>query len=118
MFINVENLKPVVSSFIESDIISKIRIADDVRNPLRIAALYIFMNDPNMMEQYLKKLADADGKFYIPEKNIMLEAINKAGGKVTLPIDLPMKLNMNIDFRKDDVEKLYSMMHAKGLTEN
>lgn len=118
MFINVENLKPVVSSFIESDIISKIHIADDVRNPLRIAALYVFISDPNMLEQYLRKFADVEGKFYVPEKSIMLEAINKAGGKVTLPIDLPMKLNMNIDFRKEDVEKLYTMMASKGLTDD
>lgn len=121
MHISLNNLKPVISSFIDSDIIPNLSLSDDpIKNPIRIFGLSMLVNDPNLLGSKLASMADQNGNVYIPNKDVVLMSLNKAGGKLPLPFSMPdqfksLGLDFTISLKKEDFEKLYSLMASKGL---
>lgn len=105
MNIKTEDLKNVLTEIAQKDIIDKMPISGDIRNPLRIFLITCFVKDT--MSRKIDAMA-VDGIVHLPDEKTAMEAIEASGGTIPFPVELPMGMGFTFKFNKSDLEHFYT----------
>lgn len=113
MLVKAEDLKSVLNDLAQKNVINKMPLAGDMRNPLRVFLLSVFVGDK------LPRLVDSmavDGVVSVPDEAVCTAAIDKSGGTLPFPVDLPMGLGFTLRFNKQDLSDFYSAVKRYEVT--
>lgn len=94
------------NSGIVADIAAKMDPTADPYNAVRIFLLHSALDDAVALPMLASKV-NPSGHFVLPSKAGAMNAINKAGGKLVFPINLPFAFGFTITITGSDLEKLY-----------
>lgn len=113
MYIHINELFPVLNGMIKTDVIDKIPLTADVKNPLRVFTLSCFSNA--YLSNLLQKIPNVNGYVQLPDHEQALTALKDAGGVLPFIITLPMGLDFSLKLNKADFDKFYSTIEDKLL---
>lgn len=98
---------------IGNDVVDKLNPAADLRNPARIFAISCCLDEAVITPMVLSRAKD--GVITLPSKETATAALDKAGGVIPFPVELPLGFSFTISLGKSDLEKIYSVATAKEI---